>query len=1107
MIDVADEIPQQDIGHEEYSRRITGNEGASPVTLAVLGDVTLSDGDGAEVPLSPQRAHILAVLAAAAGSVVSRSNLLEDLWGEDTEASRHRLKTQVAQIRSALAPDLSVEFRFDGYRLCGSLERLDSTLFESLVTGARQLDTAAAADQYARALRLWRGPAAFVGVDSLLVDAARRPLERLRIRTAVALADCEIELLSPRLSVELLQDIFDGDQSEGDVTARLATLLAMSGRQIQGMRVIARHREALKQLGWSPTADVVDLEERILRHDHVVPALVAPAPSHRRDDGFHLADGLITRSSLEQSVLDALAIGPVIVCGEAGVGKTVLAAAIVSHLEDSGRGVVRVNARPDPTRPMEVMADIIEQFGLLYPGSLKEQLDDAAAAAAVARISGHQAKHARAISRDQLIAQLVALVGAVASTNNLVLVVEDAHWLDNSSAEILGQLIARKLADLLVTSRRPLADDFGQDWSGASVVEVPAFSMTEVRQLVDLSLPVRASDDLAERLHQTTGGNGLFLRLKLDLLADGQLGRDLPPTLLHAVHERTAGFSRTTREVLQTAALLGQTFPLAPLVRVHPHLHDTMRDAVDERLVRLDDEAGIGEFVHGLVVDALIEVMPPAVRVARHDQLCRALVALGDSPIAVAKQAVGAEELDPLRVVLCCLAAAREQAEVFDWASTIEWGRLGLGAGDRHGVDDQKIEAELRTLVGQGLRRSNLAGSDTELGRACDLAYALEDHELFVRCVTELCLHGPTTRAGTVDPAARLQLERALASPVGDLQRAELLSAAATLLSLSDEWTLGRSLYRQALDLVEAAAEPEGLRAIRINAHLGLSHPDDLDVRRTAAAGLLGLDDHDAQWEGNFLQFGLSLIDADRSKLETSIDRLRALTSIVKQRRQQRAMDQVETVTAFIRGDLDDAARLAEVALHSSLESYPESWANSIYAALVVPIREAQGRVAELGPHIAGLLASSPDFITWHALAACVAYAEGDADLMASELDFVARHDFRFIEDLTWTAVATITCRPIWAMNLQSAAAVVYQRLVPYAGLMTWNGLSTHGPVDAGLACLAAVLGDSAGLSGHLEQSRTLVGRLGAPHLLWPELGELSGRAEQRDPDPVPQLG
>ncbi len=944
---------------------------------------------------------------------MSRSELSHDLWAEDTPASRHRIKQQIAQIRIVLGT-LSIEFQQDGYRLLGSFDRLDATLFEWMVANAQGLDVATRAERFTDALSLWRGPVAFHGVDSLLVDDARRRLESGWASTVVALADCEIELRRPGHAVELLRRQFDDDPTAPDVAMRLATLLAIGHRDVEGRRVIGRHRDALIAVGFSLDPGLADLERRILRQEFRSPIVMPAHDPIVMGDSFHDPERLIERPEFERRVNAALAVEPVVVVGEPGVGKTVLALAVARAAEDAGRLVVRVSAHAEPTRPMEVAAAIAEQLRRLRPELLEEQLARPSLAAAVVRLSGdHGASGGPVLSREVLIVELTALARSIVDDADGLLVVEDAHWLDHSSAEIVGRLIEEGRPGLLVTTRRTLSGVFGPMWEGGLSVELPPFTVSEVRAIVELALPGRVTGDLVQRLHRGSGGNGVFLRLELDLLIDGDREERVSPTLLEAVNERTRRFSEATRTVLQTAALLGQSFPLAPLRLLHPHIEDTLREAVDERLVRLDTANGVGEFVHGLVVDALIELLGSATRVARHDRLCRALLSLHESSIAVATQAVGAELLDPIRAVVSCLGAAREQAGVFEWASTIAWAQLGITVCERSGFDDPGTEAELRALIGTGLRRLSLPGSDQELARGSDLAALAGAHDLLVRCVTELCLHGPTTKVGMVDEAGRRHLERALAAPVDAGRRAELLAAAATLMALSDETPVGHALYRQALDAAEGAGDAVVLRTVRMNAHIGLCHPDDLAERRRASAGLLALDDHEARWEGNFLRFGIALIDADRVSLDDSADSLRQLTSVVKQRDQQRAMLQVDAVHAFVRGEFDRAESLANETLKLGLTSYPLSWATGIYAALLLPIREAQGRAGELVPEVLALIEAAPGFVTWHALAAGVAYARNDRAVMKDELAHLAAGDFQFAEDLTWTAVATTVCRPI----------------------------------------------------------------------------------------------
>ena len=242
-----------------------------------------------------------------------------------------------------------------------------------------------------------------------------------------------------------------------------------------------------------------------------------------------------------------------------------------------------------------------------------------------------------------MIAELVDLLHAVIVETGTVLVIEDAHWLDHSSAEILAGLLGDP--GMLLTSRRPLGDVFDDAWARVPTIELPPFDRSEVRALVERAVPGRASDELVRRLHVESGGNGVFLRLQLDALADGEDSERVSPTLLEAVNGRTSRFSGATRAALQTAALLGQTFALAPLAVVHPEYAVLLRDAIDDRLVSID--AAGGRFVHGLVVDALVEQLTPASRISRHDQLCRAWHALGGSAVSMAKHAVGAETLDP----------------------------------------------------------------------------------------------------------------------------------------------------------------------------------------------------------------------------------------------------------------------------------------------------------------------------------------------------------------------------------------------------------------------------------------------------------------------------
>ncbi len=525
--------------------------------------------------------------------------------------------------------------------------------------------------------------------------------------------------------------------------------------------------------------------------------------------------------------------------------------------------------------------------------------------------------------------------------------------------------------------------------------------------------------------------------------------------------------------------------------RIRPHALAALREAADEGLVRLDGDDN-ATFLHGLIAEALTADVPRGLLVAWHDELCHALTAANAAPAAVATHTLGAADLDPHRATRACLAAASADALVFEWLAAVSWAGRGLDVAARFGIGGDVDEARLLELVGTGLRRTSQPGSDVALLRAAERGREVGALDVVAGAVIELCLHGPTTQAGAVDERALRELEAALTLDLPAARRAELLAAGATLMTVSDHADRARALYLEAADTAERAGDPMTLRSVHLSAHLGLSHPADLHRRRVAAAALASFDDAEARWEAQFLRFGLCLIDADRAGVDAALAELRRLTPQVRQRERERGLLQVEAVHAHLTGDLVAAEQLAERALAACLEAFSESWSMSIYATLLFPVREVQGRLGELVGAVTALAAESPGFVTWRALTACVAGAAEDRELVDRELGVLTASGFELAEDLTWTAVATMLCRPIFWTRDVAAAAVLTSRLAPYAGQMSWNGLSTHGPVDAGLACLADVLGDVEGRTIHLAAARELLDRCGAPHLWWPELSQLS---------------
>lgn len=1088
-----------------------------PVEIRLLGQVEAGQGGRTLSIGGPKQRAMLALFALEPGRTITTDQLVDDVWGERSPASvRTSVRVHVFRLRQALEVAGAVETiatRTGGYAFVGDPASVDLHRFTVAVQAARNAARAGpdpeALDLARHAMTLWHGVPLAGLHDIPFVPARVTGMVGQWLDLVELATDLELRCGSPARVLPTLERLVVEHPYRESLWVRLAHVLYRSGRQADALSRLKTLRHLLvDDLGLEPSAEVRAVERAILRQEPGLlasdeltlrptsagarPTIVSTGREARPSAPWAI-DAKVDRPRVREELDAALSAGHVVVVGEAGAGKTTL----LDELRPTGRGgepvVVRVAAVSEPLRAMDVVASIIEQLEAAFPAEMGDAVARPRLGAARARLAGHGPVTTEApTTRDELLADLATLICHPLDARDPVLVIDDCHWLESSSVEVIGLVLRQRRHRVALTSRRDVAD-LGPAWAEVPVIRLGGFDRDEIDAMVQIVAPHRHTPELADDLRRQTGGNPLFLTLVLGVLAD-ERGEDMPESVTDAVHERVSGLSRATREALQFTALLGHSFLLEPLQRARPGTIDQLREAELEGLVHIDDADGSGAFLHGLVAEALAAAVSPGLRVAWHDELCRALLASGYPAVAAAVHAVGAADLDAVRAADLCRRAGTERAVLFEWREAIEWARRGLDLIDRFGMGGQLLEAELHGLVGTGLRRTATAGSEVELLWAAEIADAVDAGELLVRVITELCLHGPTSRAGTVDEAARAMLDRALDHEVGDAARAELLSAASTLLTVSDDSALGRSLYLEALDAADRSDDPVARRAVHLNAHLGLAHPDDLARRWDAVAALDQFDDTESRWESQFLRFGLALAGADRRALDRSVDELRRLTPEVRARQRDRGLLQVEAAHALVAGDLRRAERCADEAVAACLESYSESWSISIYAALILPIRDAQGRVPELARAVDGLLAATPAFITWSALSACIGYASNDRDRMHRDLATLRRRQLALAEDVTWTAVATIVCRPIWAMGETDLAAVLYERLRPFGDQMSWNGLSTHGPVDAGLACLADTLGDRAAADTHRRQAAAAIDRLDAPHLAWPELSRIGLR-------------
>ena len=239
--------------------------------------------EGHEVALGgPKPRALLAVLLLHANVVVSRDQLIDELWGDDsTTVAAGALRVNVSRLRKALLPDM-LTTRSPGYILNIEPGALDLHRFEHLVEEGRSLLrrglAADASERLREALALWRGPAFMDFAYERFAQAAIARLEEIRLAALELRIDADLALDRHHELVAELEALVTDHPLRERLRGCLMRALYRSGRQADALDAYRDARRALVDgLGIEPGAELRELEQAILRHD---PGLDQDAAAH-----------------------------------------------------------------------------------------------------------------------------------------------------------------------------------------------------------------------------------------------------------------------------------------------------------------------------------------------------------------------------------------------------------------------------------------------------------------------------------------------------------------------------------------------------------------------------------------------------------------------------------------------------------------------------------------------------------------------------------------------------------------------------------------------------------------------------------------------------------
>jgi len=344
---------------------------------------------------------------------------------------------------------------------------------------------------------------------------------------------------------------------------------------------------------------------------------------HGRDAELALVGGLISQ-------LGEGAGGALVVRGEPGIGKSALLAASRAQARDKGfRGLSATGIQSEARLPFAGLHQLLRP---LLPGA--DQLPPPQRAALLAAFGMSDEAEAEPFLIGLATLELIS---DAAERSPVLVIADDAHWLDEPSCAVLS-FVARRLAAeralMLIAVRDGLLSRIDE-------AELPELHLTGLDEdasavLMD-SLAPGLEPLLRARLLAEAAGNPLALvelpqALRSEHLMEGQLGPSrLPLTarLERAFAVQGSGLPAATRSLLLVAAaddsgVLGEVLDAASLLEGATLTIDALAPAVAARLVEMDGTQV--HFRHPLVRSAVYQAASVLQRQAAHKALAESLV-------------------------------------------------------------------------------------------------------------------------------------------------------------------------------------------------------------------------------------------------------------------------------------------------------------------------------------------------------------------------------------------------------------------------------------------------------------------------------------------------
>jgi len=647
-------------------------------------DVTLG-GERFALATPRKSLQVLVYLWLHRGAPVSREYLAFLLYPDDEEgAARAKLRATLSELSKILPHPAQRYVSIDTEKVAWNTAAAFWLDVDEFVAASN--DPA----RRAEAIDLYRG--------DLLPELYDEWLDAVRERHRNAYVRCLTERVSEArsaanfpLAIETARKVLAVDPWREDMVRRIVALRYESGDRAGALSEYANFAERLKrELGADPMEETIALAERIARGTGLPEERAGEMGKAEGGDAAVLP--FVGRRDEMGRLLEAWSRAArgrgacAFIGGESGIGKSRLVREFAHAVEDrGGRAFIGATGTPEAV-PYEGVVDVLRS-ALPLLTSLPSNIAVASVATLVPELRTRVALPELAqldpeSERLRLFESVFRCIRDLAAARPLLLVLEDLHWAEPASIEMLRFLLNRVVtipALIVVTYREEEAPRLhplhrvrreARAATGAQSLWLSGLSAGDVEALRPAVTDLR--DRNAEALIAATHGSPLFLTQLIADLHEGERSSE-PASLSAVVGRRIERLSEHAQAAAEIAACIGDRFSRDAVREVSAWDEAALTDALDElldrRIIREAGGRGVFEyaFAHHFVFETIERSIPAERASVRHRRVARVLEELYPEraselagSLARHYEAAG----DTANAVRCYLAAIRHARSV-----------------------------------------------------------------------------------------------------------------------------------------------------------------------------------------------------------------------------------------------------------------------------------------------------------------------------------------------------------------------------------------------------------------------------------------------------------